>query len=124
MPIRFSISEPGRGEDIEENLIALSYRLFDLETPADLAADIMEDQNEKGALAGVDQYGHTYDPVAPSTMKTRGGSGPPLAPRGAASRVVSDFTIYPYDMGFDQIDRKSTRLNSSHLAVSRMPSSA
>ena len=28
------------------------------------------------------------------------------------------------DTGLDTIDRKSTRLNSSHIAVSRMPSSA
>ena len=29
-----------------------------------------------------------------------------------------------YASGFDSVDRKSTRLNSSHSSVSRMPSSA
>ena len=30
----------------------------------------------------------------------------------------------PQNKGFDELDRKSTRLNSSHHAISRMPSSA
>ena len=32
--------------------------------------------------------------------------------------------MLPYPSGFLHIDRKSTRLNSSHHVVSRMPSSA
>ena len=36
----------------------------------------------------------------------------------------SDWTIYKGDYGEPQLDRKSTRLNSSHNVASRMPSSA
>lgn len=102
MPIRFSISEPGRGEDLEHNLIALSYRIFDLEPMAKVAEEVMIRQNEEGALMGIDQYGNTYDALAKSTWKTRPGSGPPLAPQGVASRVVSDFTT-DLEHGFDEI---------------------
>ena len=37
MPIRFAISESGPREDVEANLIALSYRLFDLRPLANRA---------------------------------------------------------------------------------------
>ena len=33
-------------------------------------------------------------------------------------------SIYPMDLGKSEKDRKSTRLNSSHIQKSRMPSSA
>ena len=45
--------------------------------------------------------------------------------------VSSKYTIAAFfsgvggiELGFEQTDRKSTRLNSSHSSVSRMPSSA
>ena len=102
MPIRFSISERGRGADLEHNLIDLSYRLFDLKPLADRAQVVMERQNADGALMGIDQYGETYDALAKSTWKRRPGSGPPLAPRGTASRVVALFRV-EQEPGFDQI---------------------
>ncbi len=39
---------------------------------------------------------------------------------------IADFFIYKENIShlFDRIDRKSTRLNSSHMSESRMPSSA
>ena len=48
---------------------------------------------------------------------------------GAARNFAADLTDIPniqtyVDAAADQIDRKSTRLNSSHLDLSRMPSSA
>lgn len=42
---------------------------------------------------GVDVQGKPFVGVAPSTRKTRGGIGPPLAPRGAQSRIVREFTV-------------------------------
>ena len=38
-------------------------------------------------------------------------------------RRMRGYSIF-YPMGFDDKDRKSTRLNSSHVVTSRMPSSA
>ena len=37
---------------------------------------------------------------------------------------VSTFAVFAAGRAYDQIDRKSTRLNSSHKVQSRMPSSA
>ena len=37
---------------------------------------------------------------------------------------ISDASAYELVQEADQLDRKSTRLNSSHYAISRMPSSA
>lgn len=102
MPVRFSISERGRGADLEHNLINLSYRLFDLKPLADRAQVVMERQNADGALMGVDQHGETYEALAKSTWKRRPGSGPPLAPRGAASRIVALFRVRQ-EASFDAI---------------------
>lgn len=71
---------------------------------------ILEEDNERGALAGLDGWGK---PLAPVTYRPRVGtdpismapldynnlrrsaylslSGPPLAPRGAGSRIVTNF---------------------------------
>lgn len=58
---------------------------------------ITED-NRRGVLAGIDGYGHPMAPLAPSTIKHRKGTGPPLAPMGAASRVIANFrTAYGRD---------------------------
>ena len=42
---------------------------------------------------------------------------------GQRIEANSPARFYPYKVG-DKVDRKSTRLNSSHIATSRMPSSA
>ena len=41
-----------------------------------------------------------------------------------AANLVGAFIFMGGDKGVMQLDRKSTRLNSSHSSVSRMPSSA
>ena len=41
---------------------------------------------------------------------------------GKIIRRIDDMFVTPYDRG--DLDRKSTRLNSSHTDISRMPSSA
>ena len=38
--------------------------------------------------------------------------------------VARNAPVYGINTGFGKLDRKSTRLNSSHLDLSRMPSSA
>jgi hypothetical protein len=40
---------------------------------------------------GVDCHGSPFAPLAESTLKSRGGTGPPLAPRRAASRIESGY---------------------------------
>ena len=44
--------------------------------------------------------------------------------RGAGQVAAGDLTVRVPEAGPGEIDRKSTRLNSSHLRLSRMPSSA
>ena len=44
-----------------------------------------------------------------------------------ASEVTTEFVVVPRDLVTvrqEEVDRKSTRLNSSHTDISRMPSSA
>ena len=43
---------------------------------------------------------------------------------GTQQRVLMSFQVPPAGKEADNLDRKSTRLNSSHTTVSRMPSSA
>ena len=90
------------------------HGLFDLDVRAsgDLAVDAHHTVEDTGIVLGqafaealgdkrgIARYGHAYVPLDE-----------------ALSRVVIDFSGRPGD-------RKSTRLNSSHSSVSRMPSSA
>ena len=41
----------------------------------------------------------------------------------AGSKLANDYEVRLFDINFES-DRKSTRLNSSHIPLSRMPSSA
>ena len=43
---------------------------------------------------------------------------------GGSPETMASSVAQPLERQFAQIDRKSTRLNSSHFQVSRMPSSA
>ena len=47
-----------------------------------------------------------------------------MTPQEMYDRLIETVKSYNPSAGFDQIDRKSTRLNSSHRHTSRMPSSA
>ena len=55
-----------------------------------------------------------YGPLAPSNFFADGRSARPQVPGTVARGQLRD----------DELDRKSTRLNSSHIQKSRMPSSA
>ena len=64
---------------------------------------------------------------APVVAKAELGSfGVDLSARNEAIKPGDDFFMYASGTWYDNyvIDRKSTRLNSSHSSVSRMPSSA
>jgi hypothetical protein len=52
---------------------------------------IVIEGNRAGLLAGTDKQGRPLAPLAPSTLRDRKGTGPPLVPRGEASRFISGF---------------------------------
>jgi hypothetical protein len=49
--------------------------------------------HKEGILAGTDKMGRRLAPLAPSTLKNRKGTGPPLAPQFAAARVISSLQV-------------------------------
>ena len=68
-----------------------------------------------------------YAAVPPSSLMREGPYPAPLDPRGQVNRVngvVSEPVGAPRSAARFFVDRKSTRLNSSHVSESRMPSSA
>lgn len=71
----------------------LARRCGDLSPIAGDVRAILTEGNKRRALAGIDFMGRPYAPLAPSTWASRKGSGPPLAPRSAQSRVVTDYTV-------------------------------
>lgn len=81
-------------EPIRRNALALAgyhARLLNLRPLARKIEQIVIEGNRRAAAAGLDKNDDAYAPLRPSTIATRGGSGPPLAPRGAGSRVVTNF---------------------------------
>ena len=66
---------------------------------------------------------------APAPYNTKGFGGTPLElaivdEAGGATKQVTELRNLVERQNVDFVDRKSTRLNSSHLSQSRMPSSA
>jgi hypothetical protein len=61
---------------------------------------IIVEGHREGVLSGTDRYGSGYAPLAPRTLKTRKGDGPPLAPRSLSSRIWTHF--YGYWTGIHQ----------------------
>ena len=65
---------------------------------------IMIEDNLEARLQGVDADGNDFAqlrgerPLKAWEIAERGGSGPPLAPREAGSRVVADFEVEPYPL--------------------------
>jgi hypothetical protein len=56
--------------------------------------EIVRTGNREGLLAGTDRYGRAMTPLAESTLRRRRGSGPPLVPRGSASRPIRNFVLH------------------------------
>lgn len=54
---------------------------------------VLWEANKARALAGVDADGNRYKALAASTIERRQGNGPPLAPRGPQSRIVTGFVV-------------------------------
>ena len=96
--------------DLTPIIVALD-RLAHIDyTPlAETIKKILEEENAAAREAGLDFRGETFDSLyrtvtkgrnkgqrrslRPAEMGRRGGEGPPLAPRGAGSRVVTGFDV-------------------------------
>lgn len=71
----------------------IQERLDDLSPLEPRLREIYTDGKREQLLQGRGTQGDDFAPVKASTIKTRGGSGPPLAPHGEASRIVSGFQV-------------------------------
>lgn len=88
-----------------EQIDALSR--VDLAPLAARIREIMVADNARARAEGHDDQDRPFAPLrggrplSPSEVRQRGGAGPPLAPRGAASRIISGFEVelVPLDSG-------------------------
>ena len=76
-----------------ERLSDIARRAGDLTPLREPIRRILWEGNRDRALAGTDAEGRAFAPLAASTLKHRDGSGPPQAPHGAGSRVVTDYVV-------------------------------
>jgi hypothetical protein len=79
--------------EYRQQLSELARRCGNLSPLAAPVRQVLVDGNRERALAGTDAQGRAFAPVKASTRKTRGGPGPPLAPRGASSRIVTGYVV-------------------------------
>lgn len=78
---------------IAERLSEIARRCGDLSPLREPVRRLLWEGNRERALAGVDAQGRRYDVLAASTLEHRDGSGPPLAPRGPQSRIVTGYVV-------------------------------
>lgn len=88
------------GGDLTPILEALdALGQVDLSPLAATIREIMLEENAAARGAGLDREGSAFVPLrggralTASEQRRRGGDGPPLAPRGDASRIVSGFVV-------------------------------
>ena len=94
-----------------------------------LIVDNASDEKNRNALIDMEQ---TYDNIVLLSLKenTGGAGGFEAGMRYAKTHWnpewfwIMDDDAYPRNNCLEHLDRKSTRLNSSHRSLSRMPSSA
>jgi hypothetical protein len=77
---------------LERNTEILA-RLGRLQEVAEPIAQIFREGKREQLLAGADAGGFPFAPLAPSTLSHRQGSGPPLAPNGSSSRVITGYVV-------------------------------
>ena len=78
---------------LKDRLSDIARRCGDLSPLREPVRKILVEGNKARALAGVDAQGRPFAPLAASTLARRRGSGPPLAPRGTQSRVVTQYVV-------------------------------
>ena len=71
----------------------LARKAGDLTPLREPVREILVRGNRERALAGTDVQGRRFAPLAPSTLRRRVGTGPPLAPRYQSSRVVTEYEV-------------------------------
>jgi hypothetical protein len=97
--MRLRISGPNF-DDLARKIEVIAHP--DLAPLAMELGEIMVAGNRAGLLAGTDSFGDQMTDLEESTIRRgRGGDGPPLVPRGAGSRAISDFQ-YRIEPGFDR----------------------
>lgn len=98
------------GVDVVGHLERMRSGLADLRPLAETIAQAMRDDREAAGRAGEDRFGEPLAPInhgvplPPRELAHRGGSGPPLAPRGAASRLIADFVVDVVELGEGRIE--------------------
>ena len=80
------------GRLLDRNQLILR-RLADMRPVEPRLRQIFTEGKRFHLLRGTDAQGRPFQAVKPETAKRRGGTGPPLAPRGAASRIVADYRV-------------------------------
>lgn len=78
---------------ISERLADIARRGGDLSPLGEPVRRVLWEGNRERALAGENAQGVRFAPLAASTLKHRKGTGPPGAPRGASSRVVTGYVV-------------------------------
>ena len=93
----------------------------------DVADDVATDSVGNGNTAAV-TLSRTYDSIKPTIVLSTTAANPtnvsPFTVTATFSESVSGFALGDIIVTNGVADRKSTRLNSSHIQKSRMPSSA
>jgi hypothetical protein len=87
-----TVNRDARGPTAER-LADLARKCGDLTPLREPVRQILVDGNRERSLAGTDPQGRSFASLAASTLRRRRGSGPPLAPRGAQSRVVTAYEV-------------------------------
>ncbi len=78
---------------ITDRLDTIARSAADLSPLAEPVRARLWEGNRAAILAGQSPDGSAVAPVKPSTMKRRGGSGPPRAPHGSSSRSVARYVV-------------------------------
>jgi hypothetical protein len=86
--IELRVIAPGL-DSVIVRLDELAARLRDLRWLAERIAEILVRQNYEARVAGLDATGEPFLALAPSTLKRRKGTGPPLAPEEGASKIAN-----------------------------------
>jgi hypothetical protein len=82
-----------RGRAQTERLADLARKCGDLTPLREPVRQVLIRGNRERSLAGTDAQGRTFAALAAATLKRRRGPGPPLAPLGAQSRVVTAYEV-------------------------------
>jgi hypothetical protein len=79
--------------NLHERNAEILERMQHLERLEPQLREVFTQGKREQLLAGTDASGHPFAPLAQSTLRQRQGSGPPLAPRGADSLIVTGYQI-------------------------------